>query len=80
MILDPARKVAERRPAPAGDAPTDLPRSHLTAEVRPVSGFLRRQPHGPGGSLRRLIYVPGFESRRWVAPRVRVLVKGPTRE
>lgn len=79
VLLDPDRKIAERRPEPSGEG-GDGPRSHLHAEVRPVSGFLRRQPHGPGGSLRKLIYVPGFEARRWVAPRVRVIVKGPTRE
>lgn len=79
VLLDPDRKITERRPEPSGEG-GDGPRSHLHAELRPVSGFLRRQPHGPDGSLRKLIYVPGFEARRWVAPRVRVIVKGPTRE
>ena len=45
------------------------------AQVVPVRGHLRRQPHGPGNTLRKWVYVTGFEARRWVAPRpLRVVV------
>lgn len=45
------------------------------AEVR-VRGHLKRQPHGPGNSLRRWVYVDGYEARRWVAPRPLKVVVG----
>ena len=41
-------------------------RQALAVEVR---GHLKRQPYGPGGTLRRWIYVSSYEARRWVAPR-----------
>ena len=30
-----------------------------------IRGFLRNQPYGPEHSLRKWIYVEGFESSRW---------------
>jgi hypothetical protein len=48
------------RPSAGGD------RQALAVEVR---GHLKRQPYGPGGTLRRWIYVSSYEARRWVAPR-----------
>lgn len=30
-----------------------------------ISGFIREQPYGPGRSLRKTIWVDGFESHRW---------------
>lgn len=41
----------------------------------PVTGHLKRQPYGPGGKLRKWVYVAGYEARRWVAPKpLRVVV------
>lgn len=37
----------------------------------PVRGHLKRQPHGPGGTLRRWIWVEGYEARRWIGPKPR---------
>lgn len=34
-----------------------------------VGGYLKRQPYGPGNTLRKWIYVQGYEARRWVSPR-----------
>lgn len=47
-------------------------------ELEPVRvrGFLRRQPHGPGGRERRWIYVAEHAARRWVAPRPARVVVG----
>ena len=30
-----------------------------------ISGFLRHQPYGPKHSLRKWVYIDGFESSRW---------------
>jgi hypothetical protein len=47
-------------------------RQALPVQVR---GHLKRQPYGPGGTLRRWIYVSSYEARRWVAPRpARIIV------
>lgn len=49
----------------------------LTAAEVEVRGHLKRQPHGPGGALRRWVYVDGYAARRWIAPRpVKVIVAG----
>lgn len=40
----------------------------------PVSGHVKRQRYGPGRAETRWIYVAGYEGRRWVAPRARVIV------
>lgn len=50
--------TGESRAAPEG-------RVLAATEVR---GHLKRQPHGPGGTLRRWIYVGEHSARRWVAP------------
>ncbi len=34
-----------------------------------VRGYLKRQPHGPGNSLRKWVYIQEYEARRWVSPR-----------
>jgi hypothetical protein len=47
-----------------------------TAAQVEVRGHLKRQPHGPGGSLRKWVYVAAYEARRWVAPGGRVVVDG----
>lgn len=39
-----------------------------------VRGHIKRQRHGPGNSLSKTIYVPGYSARRWVAPEVEVRV------
>lgn len=49
--------------------PADL--SDRDAQGVPVRGHLKRQPHGPGGALRRWIWIEGYEARRWVGPRPR---------
>lgn len=44
-----------------------------------VRGHLKRQPYGPGRSMRKWIYVRSYEARRWVSPRpvvIEVGVKG----
>jgi hypothetical protein len=33
-----------------------------------VSGHLKRQPYGPGRSLRKWVYVHAYEARRWTMP------------
>lgn len=44
----------------------------------PVRGHVKRQPYGPGHTLRRWIYVESYEARRWVSPKpLRVDVLGP---
>jgi len=40
----------------------------------PVRGHLKRQPHGPGGSLRKWVWIEGYEARRWVGSRPRTTV------
>lgn len=59
--------VASGLGSPGGAARAD---GLVPAEV-PVSGYIRRQPYGPGGSLRRLVYVRATTARRWVSPRPR---------
>lgn len=49
----------------AGGGPLEG-RQAVEAEVR---GHLKRQPHGPRGTLRRWIWVAGYQARRWVAPK-----------
>lgn len=44
-----------------------------------VTGFLRRQPYGPGGALRKWVYIQSYEARRWVAPDRHVRVDVETR-
>lgn len=65
----------QERQAGAGDAPSTAGVvTGRVAEERPVRGHLKRQPHGPGGKLRRWQWVPGYEARRWVAPGPRRVV------
>lgn len=45
-----------------------------------VTGFLRRQPYGPGGALRKWVYIQSYEARRWVAPERHVRVDVQTRD
>ncbi len=61
--LTPARHRASEGPVEAVDLTGRLP-----AQV-PVRGHIKRQPYGPGQSLRRWIYVEGYEARRWVSPK-----------
>lgn len=61
--------------APAAPAGEPAPPEGLTLAATPVRGHLRRQPHGPGASLRRWQWVEGYEARRWVAPLSRVRVR-----
>ena len=42
-----------------------------------VKGHLKRQPCGPRGSERKLIWVERYEARRWVAPGPVRVVVGP---
>lgn len=49
------------------DGSSDIP-SHLRSVQSIVSGHLKRQPYGPGGKLRKWVYVRSYEARRWVAP------------
>lgn len=53
-------------------APVDTTR--LQAETVTVRGHLKRQPYGPGGAMRRTVYVAGYSARRWVAPETTVRV------
>lgn len=53
-------------------APADTTR--LQAETVTVRGHLKRQPCGPGGTMRRTVYVAGYSARRWVAPETTVRV------
>lgn len=53
-------------------APADTTR--LQAETVSVRGHLKRQPYGPGGTMRRTVYVAGYSARRWVAPETTVRV------
>lgn len=81
--LQPARPWAVRRvyidgtrrseaKSGSGDA---TPIEGREAAIVPVRGHLKRQPHGPGNSLRRWVYVQSFEARRWVSPQpIRVVV------
>jgi len=59
----PAQPVQPPPDPSAEPVPTDL--SGRTAGLSTVTGHLRMQPHGPGGALRRLQYVAGYEARRW---------------
>jgi len=61
--LTPSRYRAAEGSSQAADL-----RGKVPATV-PVRGHLKRQPYGPGQSLRRWIYVEGYEARRWVAPK-----------
>jgi hypothetical protein len=67
-LVRPASVEAGERALPAGLEPgaAITGREALQTEVR---GHLKRQPHGPGGSLRKLVWVPTYGARRWVAPR-----------
>jgi hypothetical protein len=69
------RRVHLRAPAAAqrlqpGDGTTAAPSAgDRQAQAVEVRGHLKRQPYGPGGTLRKWVYVASYEARRWVAPR-----------
>lgn len=69
-ISDPLPAAAARPHAGHAPAPLD----GRAEAVVPVTGHLKQQPHGPGRSLRKTIYVAGYSARRWVAPEARVHV------
>lgn len=62
--ITPSRERETDRPATSGDGTT----GRQSATV-PVRGHIKRQPYGPGRSLRRWVYIQGYEARRWIAPR-----------
>ncbi len=62
-----------RRPGGAGAAEGAGTDGKLGLVV-PVSGHVKRQRYGAGRTETRWIYVAGYEGRRWVAPRARVIV------
>jgi hypothetical protein len=55
--------------------PSPIDKEGLTKTDVFIQGFLRHQPYGPKSSLRKWIYIEGFESSRWTkAGDVRVTV------
>lgn len=61
------------RGAPAGAGGALDPSTRLAVET-PVRGHLKRQPHGPNGTERKIVWVESYDARRWVAPASRVRV------
>jgi len=59
-------RVASRTQTPT-EAPS--PRENLASVETWVRGYLRRQPHGPGRSLRKWVYITEHQARRWVSTR-----------
>ncbi|MFZ5896430.1 MAG: hypothetical protein ACOY0T_35580 [Myxococcota bacterium] len=58
---------AKQQDAAGGRQPVELD-EHISASVR-VSGHLKRQPYGPGLSLRKWVYVRQYDARRWFTNR-----------
>src|SRR5690606_17665779 len=81
VYLDRITRSPEAGSAPASrDAAEGLTEDRIAAVV-PVRGHLRRQRYGPKGSLRKWVYVGGYEARRWIAPRpLRVEVRTTERK
>lgn len=74
------RRIALVGQAPASRSPGSVnvlsgqvPDSFLVETVA-VRGHLKRQRHGAGNALVRWIYVEGYSARRWIAPRLKVVV------
>lgn len=60
-----AGESARLSAGPSAASPTARDgRQPVEAEIR---GHLKRQRHGPGGELRRWIWVEGYQARRWIA-------------
>lgn len=58
-----------RSPGRGESMDEDMDTDGLIEATVTVRGHLKRQPYGPGRSLRRWIYVEAFEARRWIAPK-----------
>lgn len=63
-VTDAVSRVIEQPQASAGG---ESQRDGIASLVR-VCGHLKRQPHGPERSLRKWVWVEGYEARRWLAP------------
>lgn len=61
----------DRRAGGAGGVGGAGPVEGRAEQEVPVRGHLKRQPHGPGGTLRKWLWVEGYEARRWVGVRPR---------
>ncbi len=64
----------EHRGGGGSGAGEGAPVAGKIGEIVAVRGHLKRQRHGPGNELVKWVYVAGYEARRWVAPRARVIV------
>lgn len=67
-----ARAATRRPPSTSDSDPHEL--GHLVEDKTRVTGHLKMQAHGPGGKLRKVLYVEGYERRQWVAPYSRTIV------
>lgn len=67
---------AASRPMRTIDEPTPRDTTGLHIETVTVSGHIKMQAYGPAMTLRKMIYVSPFASRRWVADIRRVIVTG----
>lgn len=71
VYLEEPARGSRASSSPAGA--TAAPGVRLPESV-PIRGHLKRQRHGPGLSLTKVVYVAGYEARRWVAPKPRRVV------
>jgi hypothetical protein len=58
------------------DTGTEQTTGDRIAELRRVSGHLKRQVYGPDRAGRRWIYISAYEARRWLTPGPRRLIVG----
>lgn len=69
IIRSVSRPAQSQEPQPSAE--------ERQARTVPVRGHIKRQPYGPGRSLRRWIYVESYEARRWISPKpLRIEVSG----
>jgi len=69
------RMPTPRRSAPLGEGTDQALRDRQGVNVS-VRGHLKRQPYGPGATLRRWVYVEAYQARRWIAPRPARIIVG----
>lgn len=67
VTLDPRESVGRTGRA-ADEATVGAGAADREAVRSVVTGHLKTQACGPGGKERKLIYVAGYEARRWVSP------------
>jgi hypothetical protein len=67
-------------PTDVGAPPTEIGATAATAGRQAglvgVRGHLKRQPYGPGGKLRKWVWIDSHEARRWLAPGPRKVIVG----